>query len=185
MAGAVAYYGWGRFQDSRGFYEEVEFTDREGQSVVQSGFAGSRRNVLRGLHRSPYGKLVVCMAGEVFDAILDLRPNSPTFLRWDTIVLSPERCVRLYVPPGVGHGYFTFKDGSLVLYMKFGHYDRAKEIEVSALDPAIGIPWPKPLDGAADYIMSPKDRGLPGIAEVLGRLAGVPVTESSGFGSRL
>lgn len=167
VTGSFVYYGRGRHEDSRGFYEEITLDADEEAIVRQSGYAVSQSNVLRGMHCSPYGKIVVCLAGEMWDAIVDLRPGSPTYLCWDAVALSPERRTRLYVPPGVAHGYLALKDGTLSLYLKLGCFDKAQEIEVNARDPALGIPWPAPLGGASDYIMSAKDSALPAAAQVL------------------
>lgn len=167
MAGAFVFYGNGHFDDERGFYEEIDLPTGPDQVVLESGYARSSRNVMRGMHCSPYGKIVVCLAGEMWDAIVDFRPESPTFLRWDAVLLSQERRTRIYVPPGCAHGYLALQDGTMSLYLKLGRYDKSKELELNCLDPAIKIPWPRPLDGASDYVMSVKDRGLPTAAEVL------------------
>lgn len=177
IEGAFVYFGSGRHEDTRGFFEEVEVPVEargcrdqtcERWAVQQSGFASSARNVLRGMHCSPYGKIVVCLAGEMWDVIVDLRQESATFLQWDFVVLSPELQVRLFVPPGVAHGYLARSDGTTTLYLKLGCYDKSKEIEINALDPTLGVRWPPPLGGpSAEYIVSAKDRALPIVAEAL------------------
>lgn len=171
VKGAVVYRGKGQHTDDRGVFEEIDVFTGIGQEaeVRQCSYASSQQNVLRGLHCSPYGKIVACVAGEMWDVVVDLRPASATYLQWDFVRLSPKARTRLYVPPNVGHGYLSMEDGTVTLYMKLGCYDKSKEIEVSALDPEIGIRWPAPLAGAADYIMSRKDRSLPLAAQVSAR----------------
>lgn len=166
IVGAFIYYGSGKFEDGRGFYEEIKFPSDIVGAVEQSGYAVSQCNVLRGMHCSPYGKLVVCLAGEMFDALIDLRPESETYLCWDAVTLSPELQTRIYVPPRVAHGYVARADATMTLYLKLGCYDKHREIEVNALDPALGIPWPPPLRGASEYVISKKDRDLPRLEEV-------------------
>lgn len=166
VEGAFVYYGNGNFDDARGFYEEIDLPLGD-HAVLESGYAQSKRNVMRGMHCSPYAKIVVCLAGEMWDAIVDFRPESPTFGRWDAVRLSQERRTRIFVPPGVAHGYMAMKDGTVSLYLKLGRYVKDKEYEFNCLDPAIQIPWPRPLDGSADYTISAKDRALPSAAEVM------------------
>eukprot|EP00929_Paragymnodinium_shiwhaense_P075223 TRINITY_DN38452_c0_g1_i1.p1 TRINITY_DN38452_c0_g1~~TRINITY_DN38452_c0_g1_i1.p1 ORF type:complete len:238 (+),score=39.87 TRINITY_DN38452_c0_g1_i1:47-760(+) len=171
VRGAILYHGSGRFEDDRGFYEEIDLVERALEDPFlcrQSGYAMSRRNVLRGIHCSAYGKVVVCLAGEMWDVVVDLREESETYLMWDTVTLSPERRSRLYVPPGVGHGYLSLRDGTVTLYLKTGLYDRSSEKEANPFDPMFAIRWPRPLDGADDYIMSAKDRSLPMMSSTSG-----------------
>jgi len=169
IEGAMAYFGAGRFQDERGFYEEIDFKTSGVETAQQTGFSCSERNVLRGIHCSPYGKIVSCLSGEMWDCMVDLRPHSPTFMAWDAVLLSPERRSRIYVPPGVGHSFLALKDGTTCLYVKFGRFDPSKEMEVNAFDPAIGIRWPEPLGDASEYIISKKDRNLPTVEEALAK----------------
>lgn len=173
VEGALVFFDRLRHEDERGFFEEVSFSDivgvqtAEAPLVRQSGYSCSQRNVLRGIHCSPYGKLVICQSGEMWDAVVDLRPDSPTFLEWDAVLLSPERRTRMYVPPGVGHGFLALKDDTTCLYLKLGCYDRSQELEVNAFDPAVGIRWPLPVGSAEGYVISAKDRSLPPAAEAL------------------
>lgn len=165
----MVYFGASRHEDERGAYEEMEVP--QGAAVVQSGYAVSCRNTLRGLHCSPYGKIVVCQAGAMWDVVVDLRSDSETFLQWDMAMLSPERRTRMYVPPGVGHGYLSLADNTVTIYLKLGRFDKAKELEANVFDPVLAIPWPQPCGGARDYIMSAKDRSNPSVEDALARAA--------------
>lgn len=174
VAGAAVYYGVGPFSDLRGSFEEVQVGfpgwGEEGKWMEQSGFAQSHKNVVRGMHCSPYAKLVLCVTGEMFDAIVDLRPESPTFLKWDSVLLSPERRTRIYIPAGVAHGYMAMREGTMALYYKFGLYEASQEIAIHPMDPEIGVRWPSPLDGGV-HILSAKDRGAPSAREGAARRA--------------
>jgi len=101
----------------------------------------SNANVLRGMHaqaRAPQAKLVTCVSGRVLDVIYDCRPGSPTFGKFDLILLeSPEHVV--YVPSGCLHGYYAFED-SIVIYATDRLYDPASDGGVHWQ--ALGIPWP-------------------------------------------
>ena len=74
------------------------------------------QNVIRGLHISTYCKLVTCTSGSVYDVVVDLRPDSPTYLQWAGAVLTAENCKELYIPPNCGHGFLSLEDDSILLY---------------------------------------------------------------------
>ena len=94
----------------------------------------SMKNVIRGLHfqtHNPQAKLVSVVAGKVWDVIVDLRPDSPTYKRWISQELSAENHLSFYVPRGFAHGFASLEDGTVMLYQCDGKYD-----------PDIGIEWP-------------------------------------------
>lgn len=168
VAGAVEYIAPGRYEDERGFFEEIDFSwiDDACSTARQCSVSGSHRNVLRGIHCSPYAKVITCTSGEMWDVVVDLRKDSPTFLKWDYVLLSPERRSQLFVPANVGHGFLSLQDNTTAFYIKFGFYAPGKEMEVNAFDPTVGICWPTPLDGDLSFIRSPKDRALPLVTDV-------------------
>jgi len=178
VQGAFAFIGAGTFADDRGSYEEIEIMSSEEPVVLQSGYSRSRENVLRGIHCSTYGKIVVCQNGEIWDVVVDLRPESPTYLQWDAVVLSPERRMRIFVPPNCGHGFVALKPDTICLYLKTGKYNKDQEIEVNPFDPKIAVQWPAPVGGAKDYIISKKDASLPLVDESLRKRAGWMETRS-------
>ena len=153
--------------DNRGFFGRSfcrqEF-DEHGLNPdmvqVNIGFSQSR-GTLRGLHyQSPphaEAKLVRCTAGSLYDVILDLRPNSPTFKQWMGIELSAGSYTMLYVPEGFAHGYLTLSDNTEVLYQVSQFYSPDSERGIRWNDQTFAIGWP-PVD---HLIISEKDRQWP------------------------
>jgi dTDP-4-dehydrorhamnose 3,5-epimerase len=95
---------------------------------------------------APYreSKLVRCMAGAIYDVIIDLRPGSPTRLRWVGAELSAENGRALFVPEGFAHGFLTLHDGSDVYYHMGASYEPGAARGVRWDDPAFAIRWPRP-----------------------------------------
>ncbi len=117
--------------------------------VVQSNLARTTRaGVVRGLHYqtapAEEAKLVRCIAGSVFDAIVDMRPGSATYLRswWTELRAVDGRA--LFIPEGVAHGYQSLTAGAEVLYMTNAYYAPDRETGLRFDDPALRIPWPLP-----------------------------------------
>jgi len=138
--------------DSRGFFARV-FCARELREegvdlpVAQGNLAFShRRGTVRGLHYqvapATETKLVRCVAGAIFDVLVDLRPGSPTFLQWVGVELSASNRLAVLVPPMVAHGYQCLANNSEVLYLVDQFYAPGMEHGVRFNDPAIGIKWP-------------------------------------------
>lgn len=155
-----------RHEDERGFFArlwcEEEFT-AAGIEVRMAQASMSHTRVvgtLRGMHfsRAPAreGKLVRCMRGRIFDVILDLRPASPSYLRYFSIELDDLRGRSLYVPPGVAHGFQTLEDYCDVLYMMTEAYRAELADGVRHDDPAFRIRWPRPVS-----LMAERDRQYP------------------------
>ena len=114
-----------------------------------------------GLHyqTAPYAevKLVRCVRGSVFDVLVDLRPDSPTYTRWFGTELTAENRRMLYVPEGCAHGYLTLEDESEVVYPVSRPYHPEAERGIRWNDPQFGIAWPE----AGALTMSPKDERWP------------------------
>lgn len=155
------------FRDERGyFYESFNQKTFEEAGIpahfVQDNQAYSTRGVLRGLHyqtgRAAQAKLVRVVQGEVQDVAVDLRPQSPTFGQWYSVVLSAENHRQLYVPRGFAHGYLVLSDTALFLYKCDNFYAREQEGGLRFDDPAIDIHWVLP---AEELFLSEKDRQLP------------------------
>jgi len=151
------------FADERGFflesYNRREFARDTGLDVefVQDNQSLSARNVLRGLHyqvRKPQGKLVMVVAGEIFDVAVDLRRDSPTFRKWVSAILSAGTHRALWIPPGFAHGFLVLSEQALVHYKVSAYYAPEHERTLRWNDPALAIPWP--LEG--EPIVSDKDR---------------------------
>lgn len=120
----------------------------------------SAKNVIRGLHfqtNNPQAKLVSVPKGKVYDVIVDLRPESPTFKKWEGYELSDQNHRALYVPRGFAHGFASLEDGTLMMYQCDGAYDKETDTGIRFDDPDIGIKWP--VEEGKD-IHSQRDLGL-------------------------
>ncbi|MCX8144834.1 MAG: dTDP-4-dehydrorhamnose 3,5-epimerase [Azovibrio sp.] len=156
------------FGDARGFffesYNRRAFRAATGLDVdfVQDNHSKSAKGVLRGLHyqvRQAQGKLVRVVQGEVFDVVVDLRRASPTFGRWQGLVLSAANKRQLWIPPGFAHGFLTLSDTAEFLYKTTDYYAPEYERCLAWNDPQVGIRWP--LEGAP--LLSAKDQQAPGL----------------------
>jgi dTDP-4-dehydrorhamnose 3,5-epimerase len=153
--------------DERGFFVET-FRANEitalGVDVefVQENHSRSGANVLRGIHlQRGQGKLVRCPKGRIFDVAVDLRPDSPTYKRWEGYELDDVDHRQLFIPDGFGHGFCVLSDSADVLYRVSSYYAPGLESGVAWDDPEIGIDWP-----LRDPVLSDRDRNAPGLAEV-------------------
>ena len=152
--------------DDRGFFARVfcenEFAGHqlEKHFVQVNNSLSSARGTLRGLHYqlAPAAevKVVRCIRGAVWDAIIDIRPDSPTFARWFGAELSAENRRMMYVPRGFAHAILTLTDDTELLYLVSEFYAPAEERGVRWNDPRFGIQWPlEPTE------ISEKDRSWP------------------------
>lgn len=116
-----------------------------------------RRGTLRGMHyqAEPWAeaKLVRCTMGAIYDVILDLRPDSPAYRRWEAVELSAGNRLMLYIPEGVAHGFQTLEDNTEVFYQMSVPYHPECARGVRFDDPAFAIRWPLP-----DPVVSAGDR---------------------------
>lgn len=163
------------FGDERGFffesYNRRAFREATGRDMdfVQDNHSRSARHVLRGMHyqvRQPQGKLVRVTAGEVFDAVVDLRKSSPTFGRWAGVTLSAANRRMLWVPEGFAHGFLVTSELAEFLYKTTDYYAPEHERSLLWNDPTVGIDWPL---GGAQPLLKPKDA------------AGSPLAEATAF----
>lgn len=115
-------------------------------AFVQDNQSFSSKNVLRGLHYqvNPYaqGKLVSCISGEIFDVVVDLRKESPSFGRWAGLILSETNLKQLWIPEGFAHGFLSLKDKTKVLYKTTNFWNKHAERSLKWDDPVINIKWP-------------------------------------------
>jgi dTDP-4-dehydrorhamnose 3,5-epimerase len=139
---------------------EIEF--------VQDNQTRSRGRVLRGIHmQRGQAKLVRCPHGRIWDVAVDMRPDSPTYRRWEGFELDGEKHRQLFVPPGFGHGFCLLSDEADVLYRLSAYFDPELETGIAWNDPEIGIEWP--ID---DPVLSERDRSAPSLADVAATLPG-------------
>jgi dTDP-4-dehydrorhamnose 3,5-epimerase len=163
------------FRDARGFFLETYHAERYAAAGVASRFvqdnhSQSARGTLRGLHMQcafAQGKLVRCVAGEVFDVAVDVRPDSKTFGRWVGETLSAENFRQLWVPPGFLHGFCVVSDSAQIEYKCTAPYHPEDELGVIWNDPDLAIQWPVPAPQ-----LSAKDAALPRFRDVQARLRG-------------
>lgn len=152
--------------DDRGMFARAfcvrEFRDQGLEtSYVQANIsANTRVGTVRGMHfqRPPNAevKLVRCIAGAIYDVVVDTRSNLPTYLQWFGVELSQANGLMMYVPQGFAHGYQALTDGATAHYMVSAYYAPESEGGLRHDDPAIQIRWPLPV---AD--ISPKDANWP------------------------
>lgn len=141
-----------RREDQRGFFahawSQAEFAQHNLTSnIVDINFSYNRaRGTLRGMHfqRNPFAqvKVVRCTRGAIYDVIVDLRPESPTFQQWIGVELTADNHRALYVPEGFAHGFQTLEDNCDVTYLVSQIYAPSAEGGVRYDDPAFGITWP-------------------------------------------
>ncbi len=161
------------YGDGRGYFMETyKRPDFEAGGIacdfVQDNQSSSTRGVLRGLHfqiEHPQSKLVRVVSGEVFDVAVDLRPGSPTYGRWEGVVLSAENRRQFFVPRGFAHGFLVLSDEAEFCYKCDDVYHPGDEGGLMWDDPVIGIEWP-PLSGdeafdPAKVVLSEKDKCHP------------------------
>ena len=141
-----------RFADFRGdFYRsfDVDVFQQHGLVTTWSYLAiagNAKAGTLRGMHyqADPHGetKLVRAIKGRVFDVAIDLRRESPTYLKWDGVELSYENQRQFYIPVGCAHGYLTLEDDSDVGYAIAGLWNQQAARGVRWNDPKFGVTWP-------------------------------------------
>jgi dTDP-4-dehydrorhamnose 3,5-epimerase len=158
--------------DERGFLAEV-FRDSAIKKLgidvdfVQDNHSRSSARVLRGIHmQRGQAKLVRCARGRIFDIAVDLRPDSPSYKRWEGYELDDVDHRQLFIPDGFGHGFCVLSDTADVLYRLSSYYDSDLESGIAWDDPDVAINWP-----ISDPIVSERDRNAPRLTEVASTLA--------------
>lgn len=157
-----------RIEDARGFLSRL-FCAEELAGVgftlpiAQVNQTLTRQKAaVRGMHfqHAPHAedKLVSCLRGEVFDVAVDLRRDSPTFLKWHGELLSADNLRALFIPQGFAHGFQTLSTDCELLYLHSRPYVAAAEGALNARDPALAIAWPMPIGE-----MSPRDAAHPNL----------------------
>jgi dTDP-4-dehydrorhamnose 3,5-epimerase len=154
-------------EDGRGFFGRSfcrgEFTERGlNPEIVQCNISFNRyAGTLRGMHYqlAPHAeeKLVRCTRGKLYDVIVDLRQESPTFKQWISLELSVDNRLMLYIPKGCAHGFQTLEDNTEVFYQMSEFYYPESGRGVRWNDPAFGVQWPE----GVQMILSDRDRNWP------------------------
>ena len=139
------------FSDDRGSFREwfnlqkinldIDFSF----TAVQGNISHSKLGVIRGIHfsNSPKGqeKFVTCVSGEIVDVLIDLRLGSPTYLVKEYVSLDPAHGISVYIPTGVGHGFVSQAEESIVCYLLSSEYDPQTEQSVNPFDIELNIDW--------------------------------------------
>jgi dTDP-4-dehydrorhamnose 3,5-epimerase len=157
-------------EDNRGFFARVwcqkEFADHglvPSIAQVNTSF-NAKAGTLRGMHYqvAPHeeSKLVRCTSGALYDVIVDLRPDSPTYKRWTGVELTAGNYKMLYIPADFAHGFITLEENTEVTYLISEAYTPGAERGIRWDDPEIGVEWPRPVS-----VISDKDAGWPDFAE--------------------
>ena len=157
--------------DERGFFsrtfdrEVVASVGIDPDGFAQDSLSRSRKGVVRGMHlRGGAGeaKLVRCSSGAIFDVVVDLRPDSPTFRAVKTFELSGETQVSVYIPAGCAHGFQSLTEISDVSYRIDRPHDPSEDITISYKDPELDISWPLSVTMVSD-----RDERAPSLGEAL------------------
>lgn len=152
--------------DERGFFartwcrRELSEAGLDVDLAQESLSYNARRGTLRGLHfqRPPHEetKIVRCARGAIFDVIVDLRPESPTYLEWEGVELTAENRRALYIPKGCAHGFQSLAEDTEVLYQISSFFAPEAAAGCRYDDPAFAIAWPLPVS-----VISERDRRWP------------------------
>lgn len=150
-----------KYNDARGaFFELFNVAEFNLPTFVQDNVFYSRMGTLRGLHYQdpfPQDKLVTVLDGEIFDVVVDCRPDSPSFGKWNYFNLAAQRDWQtyLFIPKGFAHGFYTRRN-AIVHYKCSDYYKKEASKGIIYNDPELKIEWPKDI-----YIMSEQDRSWP------------------------
>ncbi len=160
------------FGDDRGYFMETyQYNDfSEGGidvTFVQDNQSKSKKGVLRGLHfqkQFPQSKLVRVISGEVYDVAVDLRPNSPTYGKYEGVILSAENKRQFFIPKGFAHGFVVLSDEAEFVYKVDDFYHPNDEGGLMWNDPDVGIEWP--IDQNFEILLSDKDKTNPRLKDL-------------------
>lgn len=156
-----------RHSDGRGHFEEqfklsqIESEIGRSFSVKQVNQSVSNRGVIRGIHYTEgldgQAKYVSCPKGAIWDVVVDLRRNSPTYGEWDAVELSAENGLSLLISESLGHAFLSLEDGSVANYLCTSEYNPQANLTVNALSPRLAIDFYK--SGLSKFILSSSDSG--------------------------
>ena len=163
VLGNVHLFKRNRFVDERGTFERLFCADTfkavgADIDVAQINIATNPHiHTLRGMHfqlgEAAETKCVSCISGKLYDVVVDVRPNSATFLQWHGFELSADEPSVLIVPKGFAHGYLTLEPNSALVYSHSHRYEPDKQTGINYADPAVGIDW-----GYKPKLISSKDQ---------------------------
>ncbi|MBY0529158.1 MAG: dTDP-4-dehydrorhamnose 3,5-epimerase [Rhabdochlamydiaceae bacterium] len=158
------------FRDERGFFRETyraALYQERGilDAFVQDNHSYSTQGTLRGMHfqRIPgQAKLITVVSGCIYDVVVDIRRESPTFGKWEGVYLNHETAEQLYIPVGFAHGFCVLSEEAHVMYKVSAYYDSEEERSFRFDDPTVGIVWP-----VQTPLLSVRDLKAPLFSEVV------------------
>ena len=158
-----------KYGDNRGYFMETykDSSFKEAgldYNFVQDNQSKSKKGVLRGLHFQktyPQAKLVRCIEGEVFDVCVDLRKDSPTYGKWEGVILSAEKGNQFMIPRGFAHGFVVLSETATFCYKCDELYHPEDEGGIMWNDPDVGIDWPY----KDEPLLSDKDKVHPALKD--------------------
>lgn len=160
-----------QFPDDRGVFLESFRGDRLAEhlghrpDIVQTNVSVSSRGTVRGIHFADVppgqGKYVTALTGALVDYVVDIRVGSPTFGRWEAVVLDAVDRRALWLSEGLGHAFCALEDDTTAMYLCSAAYNPTGEHGVHPLDPGIGLELP----AGVTPLLSPKDAAAPTLAE--------------------
>jgi dTDP-4-dehydrorhamnose 3,5-epimerase len=154
-----------KIKDSRGyflknFYKELNETLKF--EIDEVYYSKNIKNVIRGIHyqrtKAGLNKIIKCIDGEILDFFIDLRKNSPTYGEFDSVRISEENNLSIFIPYGFGHGFSVLSKAATVLYLQQGNYDKSQEETINPL--SMGFDWK-----VSNPILSEKDRVAQGFTK--------------------
>jgi dTDP-4-dehydrorhamnose 3,5-epimerase len=160
------------FPDERGLFrewfkaKELATIDKS-FSVAQANYSKSKKSVIRGIHyslaRQGQAKVVTCASGQIIDVLVDLRIGSPTYMKVEYVELSEDSGRVIFIPTGVGHGFFVESESAAVVYLISSEFAPDYEKAISPTDPELRINWPIPVGEFG--IISKADTEAPTLAQ--------------------
>jgi dTDP-4-dehydrorhamnose 3,5-epimerase len=165
-----------RFGDARGFFAETFrasiLSEQFGITAdfIQDNHSRSAHGVLRGMHfqpEPPAAKLVRCARGAIVDVLVDIRPDSDSFGRWEAFRLDDENLRMLYAPVGFAHGFCVVSDVADVIYKQTAYWSADADCGFAPDDPEVGIEWPLAPE---ERLLSERDSTAPSFAELAAAL---------------
>lgn len=157
--------------DDRGVFLESFRGDRLAEhlghrpDIVQTNVSVSSRGTVRGIHFADVppgqGKYVTALSGSLVDYVVDIRVGSPTFGRWEAVVLDTHERRAVYLSEGLGHAFCALEDGTTAMYLCTATYNPTGEHGIHPLDPSVGLTLPT----GVEPLLSPKDDSAPSLGE--------------------
>ena len=166
-------------KDERGYFTEwfkgelIEKVVGKKFNLAQSNVSKSSKGVLRGIHfsiaKAGQAKWITCVTGSIWDVVIDIRPNSPTFKKWTAVQLDAGSGKSIYISEGLAHAFLALEDETTISYLLSSPYSPSEELTINPNDPELAIIWP-----LTELKISDKDQKAPFLAELVDTLRKSP-----------